>query len=327
MSIISVIIPVYNGENTIQETIQSVLNQTFDDFELIVIDDGSTDSTLKVIQSIPDSRIRVFSYPNAGLATSRNRGLEKATGEYIAFLDADDLWTPDKLEAQLKALQENPKAAVAYSWTDMIDESGQFLRPDSRASFTGNVYEKILLTCFLSNGSNPLIRKQALTEVGDFNESLTSAEDWEMWIRLAARYEFVAIPVPQILYRQLFSSMSFKILKQETGILEVINGAFSEVYESLQYLKSRSLANAYKFLTFKVLEAPVIQQTGIIAAQFFWRAIQYDPQLLKAKVTGKVLCKIALLFILPPQQAQKLFERRKTLFNTSTLLGYIKLDA
>jgi glycosyltransferase involved in cell wall biosynthesis len=109
MPLISVVIPVYNGEKTIQETIKSVLNQTFQSLELIIVNDGSNDETLKVISIIKDPRIKVFSYPNAGLSASRNRGLAHATGEYISFIDADDLWTPDKLEAQLKVLQENPK--------------------------------------------------------------------------------------------------------------------------------------------------------------------------------------------------------------------------
>ena len=107
MSIISIIIPVYNAEKTIESTINSVLNQTFIDFELIVINDGSTDSTLEIVHKITDPRLKVFSYANANQAASRNRGIAKATGEYIAFLDADDLWTPDKLESQINMLKNN----------------------------------------------------------------------------------------------------------------------------------------------------------------------------------------------------------------------------
>ncbi|NER48248.1 MAG: glycosyltransferase family 2 protein [Symploca sp. SIO1A3] len=126
MPTISVIIPAYNAQKTIQETINSVLNQTFSDFELIVINDGSQDSTLEIVSSISDRRMRVYSYPNAGPQKSRNRGIAQATGEYVSFLDADDLWRADKLEAQLQALQGNSQAAVAYSWTDYINESGQY---------------------------------------------------------------------------------------------------------------------------------------------------------------------------------------------------------
>ncbi|NES72852.1 MAG: glycosyltransferase family 2 protein, partial [Okeania sp. SIO2D1] len=113
MTLISVIIPVYNGEKTIRDTINSVLKQSFADFELIIINDGSTDSTLEVINSFQDHRLKVFSYPNAGQGASRNRGIELAKGEYISFIDADDMWTSDKLEKQLQALQDNPQAGVA----------------------------------------------------------------------------------------------------------------------------------------------------------------------------------------------------------------------
>ena len=124
---ISIIIPVYNAEKTIESTINSVLNQTFIDFELIVINDGSTDSTLEIVHKITDPRLKIFSYANANQAASRNRGIAKATGEYIAFLDADDLWTPDKLESQINLLKNNSTAAVVYSWTNCINEFNQFL--------------------------------------------------------------------------------------------------------------------------------------------------------------------------------------------------------
>src|ERR671932_1471107 len=188
MPLISVIIPVYNGEKTIKNTIDSVLNQSFTDFEVIVVNDGSQDLTLAVINEIKDARIRVFSFPNSGVSASRNRGLAEAKGEFISFLDADDLWTPDKLEAQLKALQENPEAAVAYSWTDYIDESGNSFPQSNHGNFSGHVFVKLLLADFVGNGSNPLIQKQALVEVGGFDESLVAGQDWDMWVRLASRY-------------------------------------------------------------------------------------------------------------------------------------------
>ncbi|HEY9297275.1 MAG TPA: glycosyltransferase, partial [Phormidium sp.] len=148
MPLISVIIPVYNGKKTINKTIESILNQTISDWELIIINDGSQDGTLEVVSNIRDSRLKIFSYPNSGQAISRNRGISHAVGEFITFSDADDLWTPDKLEAQLKALQVNPQAAVAYSWTDYIDEFGQFLRSGTRLNATGDVYKKLLVRNF-----------------------------------------------------------------------------------------------------------------------------------------------------------------------------------
>ena len=326
MPLVSVVIPVFNGEKTIRETIESVLNQTLTDFELVVINDGSQDGTLDIVERIPDSRIKVFSYPNAGQSTSRNRGIEIAKGDYISFIDADDLWTPDKLEAQLQALQANPKAGVAYSWTDWIDESSQLLGKGSYNTEQGAVFTKLLLNDFVANGSNVLIRRQALTEVGGFDPSVTPAEDWDLWLRLAARYEFVAVRSPQILYRISPNSASFNVWKMEASSLQVIDKAFAIAPESLQYLKQQCLGNRYKYLTFKAIEGYPERSKGIAAIRFLWNAIKNDPSLLQAKVIWKVLFRIAAITLLTPKLAQAVINKFKPLSNTTTLLGYMKLN-
>lgn len=326
MPLISVIVPLYNGEKTIRETVESILNQTLQDFELIIINDGSQDEGLEIISKFQDSRIKVFSYPNSGISTTRNRGIFHATGEYISFIDADDLWTPNKLESQLKALQENPKAAVAYSWSDHINEFGQSLNRGSYMTVNGDVYAKILLIDFIANGSNPLIRREALMAVGGFDESLSTSADWDMWVRLAARYHFIAVPSPQILYRISSSSMSSNVDKQEAESLQVIEKAFTQVPDSLAYLKPFSLANLYKGLTFRALERCSGRQGGLIAARYLWYAFKTDPSLIRARVVGKVLFKIAVMVLLPSQQAQILFNRMKYLSNINALHGYMQVE-
>lgn len=326
MPLISVIIPVYNGEKTIKETIESVLNQTFSDLELIIINDGSQDTTLEIISHIQDERLKVFSYSNAGVAESRNRGISLATGGYISFIDADDLWTKDKLESQLKALQENPQSAVAYSWTKCIDESGEMSRRGSHISATGNVYAKLLLIDFIENGSNPLIRRQALTEIGNFDRSVIPSEDRDMWLRLAARYDFVCVPTAQILYRQLSDSASANVVKQEIASLKAIQKAFAQAPESLQHLKRHSIANIYKGLTFKALEAKPQPKQGLIAAKFLWYSVKNDPSFLKKRVIVKALLKIIVMAIIPPTISQYLITRFQGIFNTTTILGYLQLD-
>jgi glycosyltransferase involved in cell wall biosynthesis len=312
--IISVVLPVYNGEKTITETINSVLKQTFTDFELIVINDGSQDSTLNIINEITDPRIQVYSYPNKGLAASRNRGIAQATGQYICFIDADDLWTIDKLDAQFKALQENSQAALAYSWTDYIDESSQFIRSGSYMSVMGDVYANLLLVDFLENGSNPLIRSEALAAVGNFDESLTSAEDWDMWLRLAARYPFVAVSSAQILYRVSANSMSANVLRMEAETMLVIERAFELAPASLQYLKPYSQANIYKYLTYKVLEGLPERRKGLTAMNFFVKAVTKDPGWLpQRQILLKIIFKIVVVALLPPQQAQALIAKFKSL--------------
>ncbi|CAD0226082.1 glycosyltransferase [Planktothrix agardhii 1806] len=326
MPVISVIIPVYNGEKTIRETVISVLNQTFSDFELIIINDGSTDSTLDVVSTIYDSRLKVFSYPNGNLSASRNRGISHANGEYIAFIDADDLWTPDKLEAQYKALQDHPETAVAYSWTNCIDESSQFLRCGSHKTVNGDAYPNLLVVNILESGSNPLICRKALEKVGEFDSSLTPAEDWDMWLRLAKHYPFITVPKPQILYRQSSQSLSANVLKLEAGSKQVIEQAFSQAPDSLQSLKKKSLGNIYKYLTFKALEGKPNPKQGLVAFSFLYNILINDPTMLRRKTTLRTLLKIATFILFPQRQAEWILSKFGKISNIGALMMYIKTD-
>jgi glycosyltransferase involved in cell wall biosynthesis len=310
MPLISVIIPAYNAQKTIQKTIESVLNQTFPDFELLVIDDGSQDATLEVVERISDQRLKVFSYFNAGVSAARNRGLAKATGEFISFLDADDLWTPDKLEAQLDALRANPQAAVAYSWTDYIDECDRFLYPGSHVTANGDVYTKLLLSDFLENGSNALIRREALIDVGGFDESLCGPEDWDLFLRLAAKYHFVALQRPQILYRLSTNSISFNLARQEAQCLRVLEREFDRVPASLAHLKQQSLANLYQYLLFRGLAGSLDRQMGLTAARCLFQAVRNDLSILKtrSRLMAIVSLKILAAILLPPHLAHQLLE-------------------
>lgn len=326
MPLISVIIPAYNSENTISETVESVLKQTFADFELIVINDGSTDNTLEVLSSIQDPRLKVFSYPNAGSNPSRNRGFAQSSGEYIAFLDADDLWTADKLEAQLKALQDNPQAAVAYSWCDRINESSQLVRKGGYFTAHGDIYPQLLLTDILENGSNPLIRREALTHVGGFDESLPAGQDWDLYLRLAAHYHFVNVQRPQILYRISTNSLSSNVAKLESGCLQVITTAFNQAPESLQYLKRDSLANLYKYLTYKSLLGIPDRSKSFFTAKLILLAINYDYSLLRRRILWKALLKVGLSTILPHKQAQNVITKMKNLTDVTTLMRLLRYD-
>ncbi|MCT7970472.1 glycosyltransferase [Laspinema olomoucense] len=320
MPTISVIIPAYNAEKTIQETIESVLNQTFQDFELIIINDGSTDKTGEIISGFTDARIQVFTVFNSGAPRSRNIGFAKSSAKYIAFLDADDLWIANKLELQYKALQQNPEAAVAYSWTDYIDESSHFLYAGFHKSPEGDIYPLLLVKNYLENGSNPLIARQALSEIGGFDESLSGGQDWDLYLRLAARYKFVAVPQVQILYRLSPNSMSSNILQQESACLLVLSKAFSNAPISLQPIKKQSLSHLYFYLMLKALQKPLTRQKGMIAARYFRVAIYYDPGLLKrrSRLMSILFVKIAATLVLSPQTAKIFLNRVKHLWPDQT---------
>jgi glycosyltransferase involved in cell wall biosynthesis len=323
---ISVVIPAYNCQKTIKTTIESVFKQTFADFELIVINDGSQDKTLEIVSHIHDSRLKIFSFDNAGANISRNRGLNYAVGEFVSFLDADDLWTADKLELQLQALQAHPQASVAYSWTNCIDEQGQFLRRGTYISAAGNVYARLLVINFLESGSNPLIRKEALIAVGGFDESLPAGQDWDLYLRLAANYHFVPVPSPQILYRISGNSLSTNVVRQEAACLSVIQRAYNQAPEDLQYLKNSSLANIYKYLLHKAIEGSPTRHKAMLGAKLFWQNIKHDGSILLKPAYLKALLKIFILFLFSPTQAQQLLDKLPKISNVSTILGYLQIE-
>ncbi|MGB3405555.1 MAG: glycosyltransferase [Microcoleaceae cyanobacterium] len=325
-SLISVIIPVYNGETTICETIQSVLNQTYSNFELLIINDGSTDNTLEMISSFEDSRIQVFSYENAGQGASRNRGLKQAKGEYVSFIDADDLWTVEKLEDQITALQQYPEAAVAYSWTDYVTELGEFISHAPQRLYQGNVYARLLLSDFIGSGSNVLIRKSAILELNGFDQSLPPAEDWDMWLRLAARYPFTVVPKPQILYRVSPHSSSFNVLKMEAASLRVIERAITQSPQPINHLKSICLANRYKYLTWKTLEGIPTQKNSLIAARFLFSGVRYDASLLQTRTFIKALLKIIITGLFPAAINQNILNKLGKFSDITTILGYIQIE-
>lgn len=311
MPIVSVVLPVFNGEKTIRATIDSVLAQTFSDFELIIINDGSTDSTLEIVSQYQDSRLKVFSYSNAGLSATRNRGISLASGEYIACIDADDLWLVSKLEVQLNALKNNPEAVLAYSWTDFIGESGQVTHSGSHAKWSGYVYEQLLIQHFLESGSNALIRKSILEKVGLFDESLKAAEDWDLHLRIAAHYPFAVTPSVQVLYRQPAQSMSSNVLRQEQESLKVLKRAFEQSQNS--WVKRQSLANLYLYLTFKAVDNPLFSFMTTATLQYYLKSIYYDPSFLsrRTKLMLILLIKIVTRLILPAQVIEKLGFRSK----------------
>ncbi len=305
LPLISVIIPAYNCQGTIVETLGSVFQQTYSNMEVIVVNDGSTDGTLEILKNFQDSRLQIVTQPNAGVSVSRNRGINLAKGDFIAFLDADDLWLSNKLIEQIMALQTAPHAAVAYSWTDYIDQAGNFLRNGYYCNFQGNVHRRLLLGCFLESGSNPLIRRSLLKTVGGFDESLITCEDWDLWIRLALKYEFIVVPQVHVQYRVVTNSKSFLLDKHEAGGLTVINKAFLQASDSVEPMRSKALSNFYKYLLFKLLDAPKTSGSKEMhgpktALRYLSLSVYHNPQLLRQMtVILSALIKILAISVQP----------------------------
>ncbi|RUT04244.1 glycosyl transferase [Dulcicalothrix desertica PCC 7102] len=294
MPIVSVIVPAYNCESTIIETIVSIQNQTLFDIEIIVINDGSTDNTLDRLMTIQDKRLKILSYENRGLPTARNRGIAHATSPYISFIDADDLWAPDKLELQVAALKSHPNAGVAYSWTICMDNEGKNFYPGVQASYQGNVFSNLLVCNFIASGSNVLLTRQVIDAVGEFDSTLKSCEDWDYWLRVARSWEFVVIPKPQIIYRLSSGAMSSKIDVMEKYQLLVLEKAFTEAPKEYQHLKKQGQSYIYQFLTHLCLTRAKNKGAVLTATKNLWKSINLYPKTLLTLKTQKLAIKLLI---------------------------------
>ncbi|WP_353260056.1 glycosyltransferase family 2 protein [Prochlorothrix hollandica] len=317
--VISVIIPAFNGAGTLPETLDSVLAQTWTHWEMILVDDGSTDKTLAVVESYRQrhgelgDRLRVLSFANAGVSISRNRGLAVAQGQYISFLDADDLWTPGKLERQLRALQAQPQAALAYSFTAWIDEQGRPLREQIAQRCEGEVYGALLLRDFIASGSNPLICRSALESVGGFDPDLHPAEDWDMWLRLARRYPFVCVPQADVLYRKRSGSASSNVVVMARQSFNIIERELHSPGDRLPSdFGNQVLASRYQYLLFKTIERPLTRAKGWMGLGFLLQLLRYDRRFLRrGKTLAIVLAKLLLALVWPQGEARFQALRRR----------------
>ena len=185
---ISVIIPTYNRAGTILRSVNSVLNQTYEDLELIIIDDGSTDNTKKLIEEIEDDRIRyIYLGANGGASNARNVGVSYALGEWIAFQDSDDAWRPEKLEKQMQLVHEHPEYSLIYSsfeYHDSKDNSSGFPARPYNGTMEGDLYSSLLL-CNVIGCPTMLIKKEAFIQSNGFDVNYNSLEDWEFVIRFS----------------------------------------------------------------------------------------------------------------------------------------------
>lgn len=214
--LVSVIIPAYNGAAFIAQTLRSVLAQTYSNLEVLVVDDGSTDETAEIVTTFGqvDPRVRLLHQANAGVAAARNLAIAQSQGEFIAPIDADDLWYPENLERQVHCMVEGGDAVgLVYSWSIDIDETATPLGSFRASEIQGNVYPTLVCHNFLGNASASMIRRSCLEEVGGYDPTLRDrkaqgCEDWDLYLRIAERWEFRVVPAFLIGYRKLSASMS-----------------------------------------------------------------------------------------------------------------------
>ena len=257
LSLVSVIIPAYNAEVFIERTLDSVLTQTYKNIEVLVIDDGSTDKTPEIVELVAqlDPRVILLKQPNAGVAAARNLGIEKSHGEYIAPIDADDIWYPQKLEKQVECmLKGGSSVGLVYAWSVIIDENNSILKkPSSYLHPEGNVYTALVYTNFVGNASVPLIRRSCLERVGGYNSQLRAqnaqgCEDWDICLRIAEFYQLRVVPEYLIGYRETISSMSCNPTSMGKSYQLVIADVEQRHQEIPSFIYKWSKSNFYLYL-------------------------------------------------------------------------------
>jgi len=200
MSKISVLMPVYNGEKYLKQAINSVLNQSFKDFEFIIVDDGSKDGSENIIKSFNDKRIRYYKKKHSGIANTLNFGIEKSKGEYIARMDADDICEKDRFKIQIDYLTKNSEIALLSSWASLINENNKVI---GTYDYTPLSWKIIKLKSFFHNPfihSTIILKKEILQKVDGY-KNFKYGEDYELWTRIIYKYPCVNLPLKLIKYR------------------------------------------------------------------------------------------------------------------------------
>ncbi|MCA9405808.1 MAG: glycosyltransferase [Candidatus Omnitrophica bacterium] len=248
MSKVSVVIPAFNSAAYIRETINSVLNQSFKDLEVVVVDDGSKDNTGELLKDY-HSKVRYILKENGGPASARNLGIKEAKGEFIAFLDADDLWMSDKLEKQLERFN-GEDIGLVFSSVQKMDKDNHDL-PDyvNRERFEGRVFEKLFNKNFVPT-STVLVRKSCFEEFGVFDEDpeLISVEDYDMWLRIASKYKLAHVDEKLVRYRVHENNISKNLARSYFGeikVLEANKKRFVQKYPQIENAWVPRLAKVY----------------------------------------------------------------------------------
>ncbi len=256
-SLVSVIITTYNRADYIKYSIDSVLKQTYDFFELIIIDDGSTDNTVDIIKTYNDKRIRYFYQRNFGQNFARNYGLQLSKGEYAAFLDSDDVWEINKLEKQVAILDKHRNIGLVYCATAIIDRYNSIVGKQKIYNYSGKVTKQLLLLNFLYNGSCAMFRiNDSLYKIGMFDESIKRMTDWEFYLKYSVHNEFYCIPEYLLKYRMHSSTMSFNYMDYLASGFKILDKFFRNKDLPASIIKYKDLAYAmrYRYLAQRFLD-------------------------------------------------------------------------
>jgi len=296
MEKVSVIIPAYNSSNWIVQTIRSVQEQCYSNLEIIVVDDGSVDQTRQLLEAIDEPRLIILACEHRGTSAARNLGIERATGEFITFLDSDDLWSSDMIESHVAALQNRPTAGVAYCWRSKINEEDELIGYFPTAFHEGNIYSSLITNSILSCGSL-LARSEVIKEVGKFDERIEFGEDSDYWLRLAFCTQFVLVPKYQFMYRKHANSTTAELYSnnkkieryQVSRLLIKENLTTLDPTNKITWQIAYELQTAYIYLAQYIQQGRPYQHNICKAKQNILDAIHIKPKILFSSRTGALI--------------------------------------
>ncbi|PZO21740.1 MAG: glucosyl transferase [Leptolyngbya foveolarum] len=276
LPLVSVVTPAYNAAAFIAETLQSVQQQSYEHWEMVVVDDGSTDETAAIVgrYAAEDTRIRLISQPNGGVSKARNQGVNEAHGELIAFLDADDRWLPDKLTAHVEFMRSHPKASASFARAALIHFDGT-----ATHRTTHNFTEQVAVQAVLYNNptittSNIVIYKSVFETLGGFDESMGHDEDIELLFRLTYHPGFELMGLNRILlqYRLCENGLSSNLAKMEAGWMTLMEKARTSAPDLIEQHYSAAHSAKLQYLARKSLR---LNMPAAVGMSFINRAIAY----------------------------------------------------
>jgi glycosyltransferase involved in cell wall biosynthesis len=310
---VSVVMSVFNNESYIREAVDSILNQTFKDFEFIIINDGSTDRTREILSSYTDERIRLFDQENRGLTRSLNRGLSLANGSYIARMDGDDISEPERFAEEVRFLDQNEKMGLVGTFAYRMDEQGRIVSLSKYKTTTEEIREDLWADCSFCHPS-VMFRKICTDEVGMYREKVGPSEDYDLWFRITERFDVANIPMPLHKFRinslgvtmarrfeQLRYIMLVRLLAEERkkyGQDSLERWSLEEISTTLENFLPKTPENERTVLASNyVYLADVYYVTGDYRRSLNWlaRSLWFKPVDLRGwKLFGKILISIIL---------------------------------
>ncbi len=232
LPLVSVILPTYNCAHFLLHSIQSILSQTYHSYEIIVVDDGSTDNTKEVLTPFMQRIKYIYYHQSKGAHVARNLGIRSSQGKYIAFIDADDLWLPEKLQTDVEYLEMHSDISMVYSRHINIDNNGNKLDEGSRTRLpSGNIFIQLFSEQNFITTSSVVVRKEVFGTTGIFDEQLLNCQDWDMWLRIAYHFKVAGINKPLVKYRHNPHSLSKNrdnVLKYQKVIIDKTYNSFKD---------------------------------------------------------------------------------------------------